>query len=216
MRRFQAFVVGLALLGLSAAPGAAQDRGVGEGPPYQDDGTAYTYESPPAETETEVDAETYDEGTIIAIASDFFGGSSEALAKIVQKVFADLGRPNAYIAGQEGSGAIAIGLRYGSGELTHKLEGSRKIYWRGPSIGLDFGGNAAKSFTLVYNLDTIEDIFQRFPGVDGSFYYVAGLSVNYQQRGNIVLAPIRAGVGLRGGINIGYLHYTRKRGWFPF
>lgn len=214
MRRFWMFLFGLTLLGLLSQAGVAQDRGTGGVNDHQNDGTAYTYENPPAEAEA--DADTYDEGTIMAIASDFFGGSSEALAKIVQKVFADLGRPNAYIAGQEGSGAIAIGLRYGSGELTHKLEGSRKVYWRGPSIGLDFGGNAAKSFTLVYNLDTVDAIFQRFPGVDGSFYYVAGLGVNYQRRGDIVLAPIRAGVGLRGGINIGYLHYTRKRGWFPF
>lgn len=159
---------------------------------------------------------TYDEGTITGIAGNFFGESSEALAKVIQKAFADLGRPNAYITGQEVSGAIAVGLRYGDGELTNKTEGSRKVYWKGPSAGFDLGANASKTFTLVYHLDKLDDIYHRFPGVDGSVYYIAGISMNYQQRGHVILAPIRVGVGLRLGANVGYLHYTRKRSWVPF
>ena len=168
------------------------------------------------ETKKDTSANTYDEGSITNIAGNFFGDSSEALAKVIQKAFADLGRPNAYIAGQEVSGAIAIGLRYGDGTITNKTEGSRKVYWKGPSAGFDLGGNAAKSFTLVYHLNKLDDIYHRYPGIDGSVYYIAGISMNYQQRGNVILAPIRVGVGLRLGANVGYLHYTRKRSWVPF
>jgi hypothetical protein len=162
------------------------------------------------------DSKSYDEGTITSIAESFFGGSSEALAKVVQKAFADLGRPNAYITGQEVGGAIAVGLRYGDGKITNKTEGSRQVYWRGPSAGFDLGANASKTFTLVYRLDKLDDIYHRFPGVDGSVYYIAGFSMNYQQRGHVILAPIRVGVGLRLGANVGYLHYSRKRSWIPF
>ncbi|MFQ5535517.1 MAG: DUF1134 domain-containing protein [Sphingomonadales bacterium] len=190
------------------APAIAQSTDYGAD--HADDG----YEDLPPAAEAEND--TYDEDTIAAIADNFFGGSSEALAKILQKVFSDLGQPTAYIEGEEGSGAAVIGGRVGKGQLTHKIEGTRKIYWIGPSIGLDLGGNLSKTFTLVYNLDDSDDIYRRFAGVDGSFYYIAGLGVNYQRRGNIVLAPIRSGVGLRVAGNFGWVHYTRKRTWFPF
>ena len=159
---------------------------------------------------------TYDEGTITGIATGFFGESSKALAKVIQKAFADLGRPNAYITGQEVSAAIAIGLRYGDGHITNKTEGSRRVYWKGPSAGFDLGANASKTFVLVYHLKNLDNIYHRFPGIDGSIYYIAGVSMNYQQRGNVILAPIRVGVGLRAGANVGYLHYTRKRSWIPF
>ena len=92
----------------------------------------------------------------------------------------------------------------------------RKVFWQGPSVGFDFGGNVSKVFTLVYHLKSQEQIFQRFPGVDGSFYFVAGFGVNYQQSGDVILAPIRTGVGLRMGANVGYLHYTKKKSWIPF
>lgn len=159
---------------------------------------------------------TYDEGTILNIAEGFFGESSEALAKVVQKAFADLGRPNAYITGEEAGGAVVVGLRYGDGTITNKSEGTRRIYWKGPSIGFDLGANASKTFTLVYRLRSLDDIYHRFPGVDGSIYYLAGFSMNYQQRGKVVLAPIRVGVGLRAGANVGYLQYTKRRSWLPF
>lgn len=166
--------------------------------------------------QSESDGDTYDEGTIFEAATDFFGGSTEGLAKVIEKVFADLGEPNGYIAGEEISGAFFIGLRYGDGKLTHKSLGDRRVYWKGPSVGFDFGGNASKSFALVYHLDDLDKIYQRFPGIDGSLYYVGGVGVNYQQRDDIVLAPIRLGVGLRAGVNVGYLQFSEERTWNPF
>lgn len=162
--------------------------------------------------------DTYTADEIAQKASDFFGATTEAVAKAIEKVFAEKGRPNAYIVGSEASGAIGVGLRYGEGDLYMKSTGARttKVYWQGPSIGFDVGGNASKSFTLVYNLPNPEAIFERFPGVDGSAYFVAGISVNYQQNGRIILAPMRTGVGLRGGISIGYLAYSRERNFLPF
>jgi hypothetical protein len=170
-------------------------------------GNAYAAES---------EKDTYDQDSIVKDASDFFGKSSEGLAKIVEKAFKDHGRPNGYIKGEEASGAIGVGLRYGDGVFMMKGGGSRKVYWDGPSIGFDFGGNASKVFILVYHLPSAEKIFQRFPGVDGSFYFVGGAGINYQQRGKIILAPIRLGVGLREGASVGYMHYTRKKTWNPF
>ena len=159
---------------------------------------------------------TYSPDEILRVAEDFFGGATEGLASIIEKTFEDKGRPNGFIAGQEISGAFVVGLRYGQGTLNRKDTDARKIYWRGPSVGWDFGGNASKVFTLVYNIKSDDDIFGRFPGVDGSFYFIAGFGMNYQQRDPIVLAPIRTGVGLRAGANVGYLHYRRDKGWLPF
>jgi hypothetical protein len=163
-------------------------------------------------------SDTYTADEIVGKASDFFGATTEAVAKAIERVFAEKGRPNAYIAGQEASGAIGVGLRYGDGNLYMKSTGDKptKVYWQGPSIGVDFGGNASKSFTLVYNLRGPEGIFERFPGVEGSAYFVAGIGINYQQNGNVILAPMRTGVGLRTGVNIGYLAYTKERNYLPF
>lgn len=169
-----------------------------------------------ANRERQTSENTYDEGTIIDEAKGFFGEGAEAVAKVVEKVFADLGRPNAYIAGEELSAAIVGGLRYGDGELHHKLLGEKRVYWAGPSVGFDVGANGAKTFVLVYNLYDLDSIYQRFPGVEGSFYFVGGVGVNYQQAGDIILAPIRLGVGLRAGANVGYLHYSRSRKLLPF
>jgi len=160
--------------------------------------------------------DTYSAEEISAKAQGFFGDTTEGMAKAIEKVFADHGRPNAYITGEEVSGAIGVGLRYGNGTLNRKTGGSRKVYWQGPSIGWDIGGNASKVFTLIYKLKNTEDLFQRYPGVDGSFYFIAGIGVNYQQSGDIILAPIRTGVGLRAGANIGYLHYNKEHSWLPF
>ena len=162
------------------------------------------------------DKDTYSAEEILAKAKGFFGDTTEGVAKAIEKAFADQGRPNGYITGEEASGAIGIGLRYGNGELNLKTAKPMKVYWQGPSVGFDLGGNASKVFTLVYRLKRVNDLFQRFPGVDGSLYFVAGLSLNYQQSGDIVLAPIRTGVGLRAGASVGYLHYTRKHSWVPF
>lgn len=158
---------------------------------------------------------TFSEEEILEKATEFFGDTTAGLAKAIEKAFRDQGRPNAYIAGEEASGAIGVGLRYGKGSLMRKNGESRKVFWQGPSIGFDFGGNASKVFTLVYRLGSTGALFQRYPGVNGSLYFVAGFGLNYQQSGAVVLAPIRTGVGLRAGVNLGYLHYTREHSWIP-
>ena len=159
---------------------------------------------------------TFDEQEILKAATDFFGDTTAGLAKVIQKVVGDLGQPNGFIAGEEISGAFFVGLRYGNGSLERKNTDPAKLYWQGPSVGFDFGGNASKVFTLVYHLGSEDDLFRRFPGVDGSFYFVAGVGVNYQQAGDVILAPIRTGVGLRAGANVGYLHYNKEHSWIPF
>lgn len=160
--------------------------------------------------------DTFTQNEITVKAEAFFGAMTEGLATIIEKVFKEQGRPSAYVAGTEASGAIGVGLRYGEGTLFHKCKGTRKVYWQGPSVGWDVGANASKAFVLIYNLKNNDDLFQRFPGVEGTFYYVAGVGVNYQRSNNITLAPIRTGVGLRAGANIGYLHYTKKHSYLPF
>jgi hypothetical protein len=160
--------------------------------------------------------DTYSKNEIVNKVAGFFGVAAKTAAEIVEHVFADLGRPNAYITGDEGSGAIGVGLRYGKGTMYRKNFKNQRVYWQGPSIGFDVGGNASKCFTLVYQIRRQEEIYQRFPGVEGSAYFVGGLGVNYQRSGRVSLAPIRAGVGFRTGVNIGYLSYTRERDMLPF
>ena len=167
-----------------------------------------------AATEEATDA-TYSENEILDKAKGFFGATTKGLAKAIEKVFADQGRPNAYIIGEEASGAIGIGVRYGEGTLNRKTGAVRQVYWQGPTIGFDFGADASKMFILIYHLPDVDSLFQRFPAIDGSFYFIAGLGVNYQQSGQIIQAPIRTGVGLRAGVNVGYMHYTRKFSWIP-
>lgn len=161
-------------------------------------------------------ADTYSEGEMVMEAGKVFGGTAKGLADAVHAVFQKYGEPNAYIKGEEASGAFVLGLRYGVGTLVMKNGTTEKVYWQGPSAGWDFGGNAVKVFTLVYNLPDGETIYQRFPGVEGSAYLIAGIGVNYQQRGNVILAPMRAGAGLRLGASVGYLKYTKSREWLPF
>ena len=183
-------------------------------------GAAATLPAAPAfaaeEKKKSPEGETFDQDSVLREAEAFFGRSTEGLAKVVEKAFKDYGRPNAYVKGEEASGAITVGLRYGNGTLVMKDAKPRKLYWQGPSIGFDFGGNVAKVFVLVYHLPKPGSIFQRFPAVDGSFYYVGGVGINYQQRNNIILAPIRLGLGLRAGASIGYMHYTPKKTYNPF
>ncbi len=160
--------------------------------------------------------DTYSRGEIIDAASDFFGMTSAAVAKAIEHIFADLGRPNAYITGEEVSGAIAVGLRYGDGYMHRKGFRNMKVYWQGPSIGFDIGANASKCFTLVYQIRRQEEIFQRYPGLEGTYYFIAGIGVNYQRSGRISLAPMRTGIGVRAGVNAGYLSYSRERNILPF
>ena len=160
--------------------------------------------------------DTFSQNEVLQAAENFFGVATKGLAQVVQKVFDDLGEPNAVIAGEEASGAIGIGFRYGRGHLNMKGRRKLPVFWQGPSIGFDFGGNVSKAFVLVYHLPSQDALFQRFPGVEGTLYVVAGVGVNYQKSGGTTLAPIRTGVGLRAGANVGYLHYTRKKSWIPF
>ena len=161
------------------------------------------------------DDDTFDQDSVLKAAADFFGSTTESLAKVIEKVFKDQGRPNGYLRGEEASAALTVGLRYGDGQLTLKSGETGKVFWSGPSIGFDAGANASKVFTLVYNLKRVDDIYQRFPGVDGSLYWIGGVGVNYQRQGGITLAPIRLGVGLRAGASIGYLHYRREKSLNP-
>jgi hypothetical protein len=160
--------------------------------------------------------DTYTEGEVVDAVEDWLGVSAETAGSIVEKIFSDLGRPNAYIYGGEAAGAAGVGLRYGDGTLVTKTGESLKVYWQGPSIGFDVGGNASKTFTLVYNLREADDIYRRFPGVEGSAYFIGGVGVNYQRADDITLAPMRVGVGLRSGANVGYLAYSRRRNILPF
>ena len=158
----------------------------------------------------------YTEDEILTATKGFFGDTSKDLATIIEKVFKEQGQPNAYISGEEAAGAIAVGVRYGNGWMHRKIADNMRVYWQGPSLGFDLGANASKVFTLVYNIGKSSEIFQRYPGVEGTIYVVGGFGVNYQQRNNVILAPIRTGVGLRGGVNVGYLNYTREQETLPF
>lgn len=176
-------------------------------------GAPVTASSPPAAISP---SDSYQEDDLIGAAEGVFGKGAEGLAGLIEKVLKDQGRPNAYIAGREASGAFVVGLRYGSGTLTHKVEGKRQVYWTGPSIGFDIGGNAGNTFVLVYNLYDTQDLYHRFPAAEGTAYLVGGFTASYLRWGNVVLIPIRLGVGYRLGINAGYMKFTEKRNWLPF
>jgi hypothetical protein len=158
---------------------------------------------------------TFDQQSILHDITEFFGSTTEGLAKVVEKAFKEQGRPNGYIKGEEVAAALTVGLRYGEGQLTLKNGGGAKVYWSGPSIGIDAGANASKVFVLVYHLSEPSAIYKRFPGVDGSLYFIGGAGINYQKRGKVVLAPIRLGVGVRSGASVGYMHYRDKKSWNP-
>lgn len=160
--------------------------------------------------------DTYSRNEIVVAVSNFFGVTTEAAAKAVEYVFSKYGRPNGYITGSEGSGAIVVGARYGEGDLYFRHgRHPAHVYWQGPSIGFDVGANASKNFTLVYNLPSVEKLFQRYPGVEGTYYFIAGIGVNVQKSGRTTLVPMRTGVGVRAGVNAGYLSYTHERSWIP-
>ncbi|RME65373.1 MAG: DUF1134 domain-containing protein [Alphaproteobacteria bacterium] len=153
---------------------------------------------------------TYDQESVLSAAEGVFGKGAEGLAGLIEKAFADNGRPNAYIAGKEAGGGLLFALRYGNGTLHHKIEGQRPVHWTGPSVGFEAGGDAAKVFTLVYNLYDTEDIYKRFPAVEGQFYFIGGLGMNYLQSGDVRVAQIRLGVGLRATANVGYIKFTKE------
>lgn len=159
---------------------------------------------------------TYSNDEIMAKGHEFFGKTSRGLAEAIEFVFREQGQPSAYIVGEEGAGAIIGGLRYGEGTIYYKNGTKQKIFWQGPSIGWDFGGNGSRTLTLVYNSQSPRDLYARFGGVEGAAYLVGGLGVNFERKDNITLAPIRTGVGARLGANIGYLKYSAQATWNPF
>ena len=157
----------------------------------------------------------YQQDELVTAVSQHLGVTSESAASAIERLFRERGRPVGYITGEEGGGALTVGARYGKGTLWMKDGRSQRVFWQGPSVGFDAGAEASKVFTLVYGLDDVDDIYRRYPGVDGSAFLVAGMAVNVQRANGITLAPVRSGVGLRLGANIGYSSYTRKRGWIP-
>jgi hypothetical protein len=161
-------------------------------------------------------ADQYTAQEIIDAGHTFFGATSGGLATLVEKAFASYGLPNGYVLGEEGSGAIFGGLTYGEGMLYTKNAGDHKVFWQGPSLGWDLGGQGSRSMILVYNLDDTSNLYRRFVGVAGSAYVVAGLGFNVMKNGNVLLVPIRTGVGARLGVNVGYLKLTQSPTWNPF
>ena len=162
------------------------------------------------------DSATYHEDDLIGAAEGVFGKGAKGLADVIKDLLAKQGEPNGYIVGREAGGALAVGLRYGSGTLYHKIEGERPVYWTGPSIGFDAGANAGNAFVLVYNLYDTEDLYKRFGAGEGQAYLIGGFTVSYLRRGDVVLIPVRAGAGLRLGANVGYMKFSHKQRWLPF
>ena len=193
-------------------PPRGPDDSAGYGEPYHPPGEPHDggpHDGPPREG-------TYSQNEVLEAGHRFFGSISKGLADVVEYAFRKSGRPNGYILGEDAGGAFIAGLRYGEGTLYTKDAGVHKVYWQGPSIGYDFGGEGSRTMVLVYNLRDPFQIFNRYAGVQGSAYFVGGVGIQYQTHGNVTLAPIRAGVGLRLGANVGYLKYTRSPTWNPF
>jgi hypothetical protein len=175
---------------------------------------------PPAQSATPTTAQTqgatYRKDDLIGAAEGVFGKGAKGLAGMIEDLLRKQGEPNGYIVGREAGGAFVVGLRYGSGTLFHKVEGQRPVYWTGPSVGFDAGANAANTFVLVYNLHDSEELYKRFPAGEGQAYVVGGLNASYMRHGDVVLIPVRMGVGLRLGVNAGYMKFTKKQKWLPF
>ncbi len=160
--------------------------------------------------------ETYKRDDLVGAAEGLFGKGAKGLAGLIEDLLAKQGEPNGYIVGREGGGALVVGVRYGSGTLYHKVEGQRPVYWTGPSIGFDAGANVGNTFILVYNLYDSEEIYRRFPAVEGQVYAVGGFNASYLRSGDKVLIPIRVGAGLRLGVNAGYMKFRKTQKWIPF
>ena len=153
---------------------------------------------------------------IVDAGHGFFGSTTGGLAKVVERAFESYGLPNGYVLGQEGSGAFVAGLTYGEGTLNTKNAGQHSVFWQGPSLGLDWGGQGSRTMMLVYNLPNVDSLYDRFGGVSGSAYIIAGLGMQVNVNRDIVLVPIRTGVGARLGVNACYLKLTRQPTWNPF
>lgn len=190
---------------IDLAPPAAPEEAQPSAPP-----------PPPPSASRAPSDQTYQQGDVLDAAEGVFGRGAEGLAKMIERILKDQGRPTAYIAGREIGGAFAVGLRYGSGVLHHKIEGDRPVFWTGPSLGFDFGGNAAKTFVLVYNLYDSQELYHRFPAAEGTAYLIGGFTASYLRRGDIVLIPIRLGVGWRLGASVGYMKFSERSKIMPF
>ncbi len=176
-------------------------------------GTAST-ETPPGTSGTA--NATVPREDVFSAAEGVFGRGAEGLGGLLENILRDQGEPVAYISGQEAGGAFVFGVRYGSGTMRHQIEGEREVYWTGPSVGFDFGADANKVFVLVYNLHDSQDLFKRYPGAEGHAYVLGGFTAQYLRRGDVVLIPIRLGVGLRLGVNAGYMRFSERNRWLPF
>lgn len=186
---------------------------------YDPGGPGRPYEAAPgsgAYVPPEAENETFSAEEIKEAGHRFFGRVSMGFARVVEYTFQRAGRPNGYILGEEAGGAFIAGLRYGEGTLYTKDAGDHRVYWQGPSVGYDFGAEGSKTMVLVYDLRSPGELFTTYPGVDGSAYFIGGVGVTFLTRGHVALAPIRSGVGLRLGANVGYLKYTREPTWNPF
>lgn len=161
-------------------------------------------------------ANEYTMQEIVDSGHRFFGTTSGGLASVVEKVFASYGLPNGYVLGEEGSGAWVGGLTYGEGTLYTKNAGDHRLFWQGPSVGLDFGGQGSRTMMLVYNMTDTGNLYTRFAGVSGSAYVIAGAGFNVLKHGDVLLVPIRTGLGARLGVNVGYLKVTDQPTWNPF
>jgi hypothetical protein len=169
-----------------------------------------------AQGATYANTNTYSSNEILDAGHRFFGTVSRDFALLIERAAAQWGEPNGYILGQEASGAITLGLRYGEGVMYTRNAGNRKVFWQGPSIGFDMGGDGARTMMLVYNLYSVDEVYKRFAGISGSAYLVGGFGMTALTAGRSVLVPIRAGVGVRLGANIGYLKFTEQATWNPF
>jgi hypothetical protein len=161
-------------------------------------------------------SDTFAGEEIVETGGEFFGSVSQGLASLVERATSQFGLPNAYILGQEAGGAFFAGARYGEGTMYTRNQGEHSVFWQGPTVGLDFGGDGSKVMMLVYNLNSVSDVYGRYPGVDGSAYVIGGLGMTVIKYGDVVMVPIRSGVGARLGVNVGYLKFTQEPTWNPF
>ena len=160
--------------------------------------------------------DTFSSGELIQSGHHFFGNVSRGLAQAMEEAVRRWGEPTGYILGQEGSGALIGGVRYGEGTLYTRRGPGERVFWQGPTIGFDVGGEGARSMMLVYGLQDHSDLFKRFAEVDGSAYLIAGVGVTAARADDTVVVPIRTGLGLRLGVNVGYLKFTDAPTWNPF
>lgn len=161
-------------------------------------------------------SDAYSTDELINAGSEFFGSVSQGLASVVERAVAQFGQPNAYILGKEGSAALIGGVRYGEGAMYTRNVGQREIFWQGPTIGFDAGADGSQVMMLVYNLPNVNEVYGRYPAVQGTAYFIGGVGMTVMKRDNVIMVPIRSGIGARLGVNVGYLKFTPQPTWNPF